>query len=372
MAGTGNNGQDLDGFLTMVIAQHGMWKLHLHRAAEGIPVDLVPETARLDDRCALGKWLHEGAGGVLEPSLRDDLLAKHAVFHTVAAASLAHGLAGRRAEARAALEPGSEFLAISTELVHLLSQRRGRRYANDHLSDAHEVSRQLTGTLIEAGAQAQLTLDGAEKVTEHATAVAAATEEQAVAVQEVAEQAEGSVALVERAAEGTSFAVAAMGQLTEATDRVTEVLKLIDRISRQTHLLALNATIEAARAGEAGRGFAVVANEVKKLATEVSEATREVNEIVGGVQQYGQEANSRMGTIADAITEVRAAQQSIASAVEEQRAVAADVAERVAEVAKAVEGISSNAQFIATATNDGIGLASWMEDRTGTLVTTTA
>lgn len=364
--------QELDRFLTMVIAQHGMWKLHLHKAADGQPVTLVPETARLDDRCDLGKWLHGGTDGVLEAGERQDVLDLHARFHRVAAASLEHGLAGRRAEARKALEPGSEFLTISTELVERLHKRRGRHYATDHLSDPHTVSQQLTGTLIEAGAQAQLTLDGAEKVAEHANAVAAATEEQATAVQEVAEQAEGSVALVEKAAEGAGEAVAAMNELTTSTERVAEVLKLIDRIARQTHLLALNATIEAARAGEAGRGFAVVANEVKKLATEVSDATREVGEIVGGVQHHGSSAGERIAFISDAIIEVRTAQQSIASAVEEQRAVAADVASRVSEVATSVEGITSNAQFIANATDDGLTLATWLEDHTALELSTTA
>ncbi len=363
---------ELDRFLTTVIAQHGMWKLHLHRAAEGHPVDLVPENARLDDRCDLGRWLHGGTDGVLEAGERRELTDLHARFHRVAAASLEHGLAGRRSQAQEALEPGSEFLVISTELVERLHRRRGRRYDTDHLSDAHAVSKQLAGTLIEGGAQAQLTLDAAGQVTEHANALAAATEEQATAVQEVAEQAEGSVRLVERAAEGADEAVTAMGELTSSTERVAEVLKLIDRIARQTHLLALNATIEAARAGEAGRGFAVVANEVKKLATEVSDATREVGEIVGGVQDHGAAAGARITSIADAIVEVRTAQQSIASAVEEQRAVAADVASRVSEVATAVDGITSNAQFIANATDDGLTLASWLEDHTSMELSTTA
>ncbi len=358
---------DLDRFLTTVIAQHGMWKLHLHRAAEGIPVELVPETARLDDRCDLGRWLHGGADGALGAEERREVMDQHAAFHRVAAVSLEHGLAGRRREARQALEPGSEFLAISSQLVRRLHARRNRHAETGNLSDAEEVSIQLEGTLIEAGAQSQLTLAGAEEVAEHANAVAAATEEQAVAIQEVAEQAEGSVGMADRAAASAGEAVTAMHELTRSSEQVAEVLQLIERIARQTNLLALNATIEAARAGEAGRGFAVVASEVKKLATEVSEATREVGEIVGGVQAHGQQASERMGSISELIGEVRAGQASIASAVEEQRAVAADVASRVTQVATAVAGIHDNAEFISTATNDGVSLASWLVERTATL-----
>lgn len=362
-----NQHEDRDRFLTKVIGQHAMWKLHLHRAAAGQQVALDPEAARLDDRCDLGRWLHGASDGTLDPRTRQQMIALHARFHQVAATALAHGLAGRRAQAREALEPGSEFLAVSTELIELLHERRGRHYDTSQLTDHGQVSQQLAGTLIEASAQAQLTLEGAEQVAEHASAVAAATEEQATAVLEVAEQAEASVSLMSKAAEGAGEAVQAMSELSRSTGRVEEVLKLIDRIARQTNLLALNATIEAARAGEAGRGFAVVANEVKKLATEVSDATREVGEIVGGVQRHATDANERMTTIAEDVGVILAAQQAIASAVEEQRAVASDVASRVTEVATEVTTITDNSQCITTATDAGVALATWMESQTATL-----
>ncbi len=140
--------------------------------------------------------------------------------------------------------------------------------------------------------------------------------------------------------------------LVSATQKIGEVVDLINSIAAQTNLLALNATIEAARAGEAGRGFAVVASEVKNLATQTSKATDEIGAQIAEVQNNTRQAVDAISGISATIAKINEISTAIASAVEEQEAVTRDMSENMQTAARGVEVIDQGMQAIASATRE--------------------
>ncbi|SFA91167.1 methyl-accepting chemotaxis protein [Poseidonocella pacifica] len=122
-------------------------------------------------------------------------------------------------------------------------------------------------------------------------------------------------------------AIDAVGKIEASSQRISQIVSVIDDIAFQTNLLALNAGVEAARAGEAGRGFAVVASEVRELAQRSSIAAKEISDVIlrsradvdNGVELV-RKAGDALNQIAGSVAQISEHVSGIASSSNEQSA----------------------------------------------------
>ncbi len=214
--------------------------------------------------------------------------------------------------------------------------------ALSHMSDSlvHIVTQVRTGTEAISTGSAQIAsgnLDLSARTEEQAsslTETASSMEQLTSTVKQNADNADQASQLAAAASEtatkgGTIVAhvTSTMEAISASSNKIVDIISVIDTIAFQTNILALNAAVEAARAGEEGRGFAVVASEVRGLAQRSAAAAKEIKTLieqsvvhVDSGTAFVAQASSAMVSIVDSVKQVTDIMGEIAAASQEQSA----------------------------------------------------
>jgi methyl-accepting chemotaxis protein len=259
-----------------------------------------------------------------------------------------------------AVNSGDEIGKLASAFKTMVDQMR------ELVREIMEKSATVSASSQQLNSSAQQTSAGASENAATMTEIASTVEQVTSNVQSISKASEvttehanegnrgiAGITRQMQAIAGTSKEVSAvMDGLNAKTQEINQIVELITSIADQTNLLALNAAIEAARAGEQGRGFAVVAEEVRKLAEQSANATKEISGLVSAIQQESQRAVDNMAEGGREVEAGTRVVQEVGQNFKNIIGAVQDLTSQIREVASATEQMSAGVQNVAASTEE--------------------
>lgn len=271
---------------------------------------------------------------------------------------------------------------LSTQVQARADHRSSMLYA------MAQMQQELTNTVGHIKGSAESIASATQQIASGNMDLSRRTEQQAATLEETAASVEELTGIVKQNAENarqanvlavsaSSIAVKGgevVGRVVETMDgiklssnRIGDILGVIEGIAFQTNILALNAAVEAARAGEQGRGFAVVAGEVRTLAQRCATAAREIKELIDdsiGRVQGGSALVAEAGTV---IQEVVVAVKRVADIMGEISAASEEQSTGIEQISRSVTRIDEATQQNAALVEQAAAAAQSLEAQANTL-----
>ncbi len=247
-------------------------------------------------------------------------------------------------------DSSSQVAAASEELTATSEQtaRASSQVASSTTEVARGAERQVQAISHASGVVEQMS-DNIDQITSKVKNVAEVSNKTAIAAKDGEQAVHSAISQMSNIEKTVVNSAAVVTKLGTRSQEIGQIIDTIAGIAGQTNLLALNAAIEAARAGEQGRGFAVVAEEVRKLAEQSHEATKQITELIQEIQIDTDQAVKAMET---GTSEVKIGTNLVSSAGKafyEITTMVDRVSLQVTEVSAAVQQVAQGNQKIVSA-----------------------
>ena len=264
-------------------------------------------------------------------------------------------------------EPAQLMLALQSMQNELRSLVGKVRESADSIQTAS--SEVATGNM-DLSQRTEQTASNLQQTASSMTELTSAVRQSAQAAAQASQLASSASDVARRGGEVVTRMVSTMDEINASSNKIADIIGVIDGIAFQTNILALNAAVEAARAGEQGRGFAVVASEVRSLAHRSAEAAKEIKVLIGTSVDKVESGSALVQGAGSTMNEIVASVKRVADIIGEITAASAEQSGGIEQVNTAVMELDRMTQQNAALVEQSAAAAESLKHQAGVLAGT--
>ncbi|MDR0867598.1 MAG: methyl-accepting chemotaxis protein [Planctomycetota bacterium] len=277
---------------------------------------------------------------------------------------------------------GSVIGLVLGAVIAVIIIRQLTASLNSIIAGLNDSSGQVDAASNQISSASQSLAEGASEQASSLEETSASIEETTAMTKQNAENANKTNAtnqttnkLIASGAKDVVDMTAAMSEINDSAEKISNIIKTIENIAFQTNLLALNAAVEAARAGEAGKGFAVVAEEVRNLAGRSAQAARDTTDLIEGTVARVKHGTEIAGLLEKSFKQIQEGSeqvsgliQQITSATNEQATGMEQINNAVSQMDQVTQQNAASAEETASASEELSAQAATLNDMVRELV----
>jgi methyl-accepting chemotaxis protein/methyl-accepting chemotaxis protein-1 (serine sensor receptor) len=225
----------------------------------------------------------------------------------------------------------------------VITERRTNRTLQHAASGLSQTAEQVSRAAVEISSSSQALAQGVSEQAASITETSASSEEITTMTRRTADHSRTATELMDQTSEVVTDAnrtlelmQASMRDINASSDKIGQIIKVIDSIAFQTNILALNAAVEAARAGDAGMGFAVVADEVRNLAQRSAQAAKDTAGLIEESITKSSEGRTKLEQLSTAIRAITERSEKVKTLINEVHVGSEEQARGIEQIARAM------------------------------------